>query len=67
MIGNRPLSEQLKKVNTIKKSISSNAVATYLIRAFEGVRGIRKLYDNDTILAEYLLGLSSYLDHMQAN
>ncbi|GAB3007605.1 hypothetical protein GCM10027284_27180 [Cyclobacterium sediminis] len=67
MIGNRPLSEQLKKVNTIKKSISSKAVATYLIRAFEGVRGIRKLYDNDTILAEYLLGLSSYLDHMQAN
>ena len=59
--------ERGKKENTIKKSVSSHAVAIYLISAFEGVRGIRKLYDNDSVLTEYLLGLSFYLDHLGTN
>ncbi|AEL24998.1 TetR/AcrR family transcriptional regulator [Cyclobacterium marinum] len=59
--------ERGKKEKTIKKSVSSHAVAIYLISAFEGVRGIRKLYDNDSVLTEYLLGLSFYLDHLGTN
>ncbi|MGJ8736112.1 TetR/AcrR family transcriptional regulator [Zobellia laminariae] len=47
--------------NTINKNISSQAVAVYLISAFEGIRGIRKLYNDDSILDEYLSGLTLYL------
>ncbi|QXP61252.1 TetR/AcrR family transcriptional regulator [Olleya sp. HaHaR_3_96] len=52
--------------NTINKTVSSNSVAVYLISAFEGIRGIRKLYDNDDILDEYILGLSLYLKQIRA-
>ena len=51
---------------TINKTVSSNSVAVYLISAFEGIRGIRKLYDNDDILDEYILGLSLYLKQIRA-
>ncbi|WP_452226676.1 TetR/AcrR family transcriptional regulator [Lacinutrix cladophorae] len=60
------LIERGKKENTIKKDISSEAVATYLISAFEGIRGIRKLYTNDDILEEYILGLTVYLEQLKA-
>ncbi|MGH1435770.1 MAG: TetR/AcrR family transcriptional regulator [Lewinella sp.] len=50
-----------KEENAISKNISSKALAVYLISAFEGIRGIRKLYDNDLILDEYIAGLSFYL------
>lgn len=59
------LIEKGKNQNTIKKEISSEAVAIYLISAFEGIRGIRKLYDNDTVLDEYISGLSLYLNHIK--
>jgi AcrR family transcriptional regulator len=52
--------------NTIKKNISSNAMAIYLISAFEGIRGIRKLYNNDDILEEYITGLSLYINQIKA-
>jgi len=52
--------------NTIKKNISSNAIAVYLISAFEGIRGIRKLYNNDDILEEYITGLSLYINQIKA-
>ncbi len=55
-----------KSENVINKSISSKAVAVYLISAFEGIRGIRKLYDNDFILDEYISGLSLYLNQIKA-
>ena len=55
------LIERGKKEGNIRESVNSTATATYLISAFEGIRGIRKLYDNDTILDEYLLGLSFYI------
>jgi AcrR family transcriptional regulator len=58
--------ERGKRENTIKKEVSSVAVATFLISGFEGVRGIRKVYDNDTILDEYIAGLSTYLQHIKA-
>ncbi|MBQ0787123.1 MAG: TetR family transcriptional regulator C-terminal domain-containing protein, partial [Oceanihabitans sp.] len=50
---------------TIDDNISSTAVAVYLISAFEGIRGIRKLYDNDAILDEYITGLSLYLKQIK--
>ncbi|RJE74353.1 TetR/AcrR family transcriptional regulator [Reichenbachiella agarivorans] len=55
------LIERGKTENTIKQNIHSQAVATYLISAFEGVRGIRKLYNDDVILEEYMSGLSMYI------
>ncbi|SDM04884.1 TetR/AcrR family transcriptional regulator [Kriegella aquimaris] len=55
-----------KSENVINKSISSKAVAVYLISAFEGIRGIRKLYDNDFILEEYISGLSLYLNQIKS-
>lgn len=61
------LIERGKTEGSIKKHISSNAVATYLISAFEGVRGIRKLYNDDTILKDYISGLSFYLRQLKTN
>ncbi|NRD24044.1 TetR/AcrR family transcriptional regulator [Winogradskyella litoriviva] len=58
--------ERGKKENTIKKSLSSNAIATYLISAFEGVRGIRKLYNDDQILDDYINGFSIYINQLEA-
>ncbi|WP_308993561.1 TetR/AcrR family transcriptional regulator [Mariniflexile litorale] len=60
------LIERGQKENSINKSISSHAVAVYLISAFEGIRGIRKLYNNDLILDEYISGLSLYLKHLKS-
>ena len=34
----------------------------FLISAFEGVRGIRKLYNNDVVLEDYLLAVERYID-----
>lgn len=59
------LIERGKNENTIKKEISSAAVAIYLISAFEGIRGIRKLYDDDIIINEYLNGLALYLHQLK--
>ncbi|MFD0836330.1 TetR/AcrR family transcriptional regulator [Mariniflexile aquimaris] len=59
------LIERGKIENTIRKDVSSRAVAVYLISAFEGVRGIRKLYDNDAVLDDYLEGLSLYLKQLK--
>ncbi|SHJ48806.1 transcriptional regulator, TetR family [Reichenbachiella agariperforans] len=60
------LIERGKKENEINKNVSSQAVAVYLISAFEGIRGIRKLYNNDTILEEYITGLSIYFKHLES-
>ena len=54
-----------KLENTIKKDVSSRAVSVYLISAFEGIRGIRKLYDNDLIIDEYILGLSLFIKQIK--
>ncbi len=60
------LLERGKLENTIKKNIASESVAIYLISAFEGVRGIRKLYDTDNILDQYMTGLSIYLQQIKS-
>ena len=60
------LIERGKKENTIQQSISSTGTATYLISSFEGIRGIRKLYEDDEILDEYTLGLSVYINQLKA-
>lgn len=60
------LIERGKEENTIRKDVASSTVATYLISAFEGIRGIRKLYDNDAILDEYVAGLSFYINQLKA-
>jgi AcrR family transcriptional regulator len=60
------LLERGKKENTINTSYSSSGIATYLISAFEGVRGIRKLYNDDQILDEYISGLSLYINQLKA-
>jgi AcrR family transcriptional regulator len=59
------LIEKGKSQNEIKKDIPSEAVAIYLISAFEGIRGIRKLYNNDIILDQYIAGLSVYLNQLK--
>ena len=59
------LIERGQEENSINKNICSLAVAVYLISAFEGIRGIRKLYDNDLILDQYIRGLSVYLKQLE--
>ncbi|MCK0132396.1 TetR/AcrR family transcriptional regulator [Flavobacteriaceae bacterium F08102] len=60
------LIERGKKDHCIKKEVSSHAVAIYLISAFEGVRGIRKLYEDDTVFDAYITALSHYLEQLKA-
>lgn len=57
--------ERGKKEGTIKDSVLANSVAVYLISAYEGVRGLRKLYNDDAVLDEYLDGLFFYLDSLK--
>jgi len=59
------LIERGQHENTIQATIPAEAVAIYLISAFEGIRGIRKLYDNDAVLEAYLSGLSLYLKQLK--
>ncbi|WP_432672962.1 TetR/AcrR family transcriptional regulator [Flavobacterium sp. SM2513] len=55
-----------KAEGSIQCDISSTAVAVYLISAFEGIRGIGKLYTDDAIIDDYLLGLSYYIKQLSA-
>ena len=50
-----------KKNNEIKKEVDSNAAATYLICSFEGARGIRKIYNDDTLFTNYLQAVKEYI------
>jgi TetR/AcrR family transcriptional repressor of nem operon len=43
-----------KTESTIYQQVSSSAVAVYLISAFERICGIRQLYEDDTIIDDYL-------------
>ncbi|MCG8331403.1 MAG: TetR/AcrR family transcriptional regulator [Chitinophagales bacterium] len=53
---------KLKK--EIRKNVNSSSVAIYLISGFEGVRGIRKVFDNDEILLEYLESMKSHISQL---
>ncbi len=56
-----------KQEGTIQSSVSSKAVAVYLISTFEGIRGIRKLYDTDHILDEYIEALLHYIHQLKTD
>ena len=43
----------------------SKAVATFLISSYEGIRGVRKLYDDDAVLNEYITGLKIYINQLK--
>ncbi|MBU2929375.1 TetR/AcrR family transcriptional regulator [Winogradskyella psychrotolerans] len=58
--------ERGKKEKVINTLYSTDAISIYLISAFEGIRGIRKLYNDDDILDDYILGLNSYLKQLKA-
>ncbi|MEP5253845.1 MAG: TetR/AcrR family transcriptional regulator [Winogradskyella arenosi] len=60
------LLERGQQEGSIITTIAPKAVAIYLISAFEGVRGIRKLYNDDQILNDYMSGLSLYLTQLKA-
>lgn len=54
-----------KQEKTIKENVSSAAVATFIISAFEGIRGLRKLYTNDKIIEDYIEGYMQYLNQIK--
>jgi TetR/AcrR family transcriptional repressor of nem operon len=51
-----------KKRGEIKQEINSSATAISLICAFEGVRNIRKIYDDDDIFYEFLESMGEFLN-----
>jgi len=53
--------EEGKGKNEIKNDVDSAAVATLLICSFEGTRGIRKVYDDDTLFKNYLNSVKSFI------
>ena len=57
--------ERGKNRQQINLEINSEAVAVYLISAFEGVRGIRKLYHDDLILENYLEAVNRYIQQLR--
>ncbi|MFV8375651.1 TetR/AcrR family transcriptional regulator [Flavobacterium sp. LB1P62] len=59
------LLERGKKMDCIHKEVHSPSVAIFLISAFEGVRGIRKLYTDDSILDNYLISLENYINQLR--
>lgn len=54
-----------QKKQEIKSMVSPLATATFLISAFEGIRGIRKVYDNDELLRNYLKAVEIYIEQLK--
>ena len=53
-----------KKRGEIKKDVNSSSVAISLICAFEGVRSIRKVYDDDIIFNEFLESMGNFIENI---
>jgi AcrR family transcriptional regulator len=51
--------------NQIKEHTNSEAVATFLIASFEGIRGIRKVYDTNEILEAYTSAIQTYISNLK--
>jgi len=51
--------------NQIKRFTNPEAVATFLIASFEGVRGIRKVYDTNEILEAYTSAIQTYISNLK--
>ena len=54
-----------KSTNQIKEDTNAEAVATFLIVSFEGVRGIRKVYDTNEILEAYISAIQTYISNLK--
>lgn len=54
-----------KSTNQIKEDTNAEAVATFLIVSFEGVRGIRKVYDTNEILEAYTSAIQTYISNLK--
>jgi AcrR family transcriptional regulator len=57
--------EEGKLKKEIRANVNSSAVAIYLISGFEGIRGIRKVFDDDKILLEYLESLKTHINQLK--
>ncbi|MDA8589327.1 TetR/AcrR family transcriptional regulator [Flavobacteriaceae bacterium] len=53
-----------KSKSEIKKDVNSSSVAISLICAFEGVRSIRKVYDDDIIFNEFLESMGIFIKNL---
>ena len=53
-----------KKRGEIKKDVNSSSIAISLICAFEGVRSIRKVYDDDIIFNEFLESMGNFIENL---
>ena len=56
--------EHGKKRGEIKKDVNSSSVAISLICAFEGVRSVRKVYDDDKIFNEFMQSMGSFIKNL---
>ncbi len=53
-----------KSRNEIKKDIDTSSAAISLICAFEGVRSVRKVYDDDKIFNEFLKSMGMFIKNL---
>ena len=53
-----------KSSNEVKKDVYSSAAAISLICAFEGVRSVRKVYDDDVIFNEFMESMSVFIKNL---
>ena len=53
-----------KSRNEVKKDVNSSATAISLICAFEGVRSVRKVYDDDVIFNEFMESMSVFIKNL---
>jgi len=51
-----------KAKNQIHSNVNCSALATCMIGSFEGIRGIRKIYDNNQIFDNYIIGITYYIN-----
>lgn len=58
------LIEKGKEKAEIREDVDASVTAMYLICAFEGVRGIAKLYNSKLVLQQHLHGLKAYLNQL---
>jgi len=56
--------EHGKNRREIKNDVNSSSVAISLICAFEGVRSVRKVYDDDEIFNEFMQSMGSFIKNL---
>tara|TARA_B110000116_G_scaffold241459_1_gene230068 strand:+ start:68 stop:676 length:609 start_codon:yes stop_codon:yes gene_type:complete len=48
----------------IHSEVNPRALAICLIGSFEGIRGIRKIYDDDIVFDNYMIGIKTYINNI---